>query len=130
MSNARTLLLCLVTFCGSAAFADMHPTSRSASAVEPNLFSGTSWVPDALPLSGHFAQLALLTPDILPPDFLPHRALPSAEPFDLPATVRLERFQRNGARFSRAFLPTRKRLRLAAQTKARARTPHAAFCRS
>ena len=86
MSNARTLLLCLVTFCGSAAFADMHPTSRSASAVEPNLFSGTSWVPDALPLSGHFAQLALLTPDILPPDFLPHRALPSAEPFDLPAT--------------------------------------------
>jgi predicted transglutaminase-like cysteine proteinase len=46
-------------------------------------------VPDALPPSGHFArpQLALLTPDILPPDFLPHRALPSAEPFDLPATL-------------------------------------------
>src|SRR6476661_6737350 len=89
MSNARTLLLCLVTFCCSAAFPDMHPISRSASAVESNLFSGTSWVPDALPPSGHFArpQLALLTPDILPPDFLPHRALPSAEPFDLPATL-------------------------------------------
>ena len=89
MSNVPTLLLCLVAFCCSAAFADMHPTSRSASAVEPNLFSGTSWVSDALPSSGHFArpQLALLTPDILPPDFLPHQALPSAEPFDLPAML-------------------------------------------
>jgi len=89
MSNARTLLLCLVAFCCSAASADMHPTSRSALTVEPNLFSGKRWVPDALPPSGHFArpQLALLTPDILPPDFLPHRALPSAEPFDLPATL-------------------------------------------
>jgi predicted transglutaminase-like cysteine proteinase len=28
----------------------------------------------------------LLTPDILSPDFLPYRALPSAEPFDLPPT--------------------------------------------
>jgi predicted transglutaminase-like cysteine proteinase len=37
--------------------------------------------------SGHFArpQLALLTPDILPPDLLPHRAVPATEPFDLPA---------------------------------------------
>jgi predicted transglutaminase-like cysteine proteinase len=37
--------------------------------------------------SGHFArpQLALVTPDILPPDLRPHRALPAAEPFDLPA---------------------------------------------
>jgi predicted transglutaminase-like cysteine proteinase len=89
MSNARALLLCLVAFCCRAAFADIHPTSRSASAVEPNLFSGTSWVSHALPPSGHFArsQLALLTPDILPPDFLPHHALPSAEPFDLPATL-------------------------------------------
>ena len=80
---------CLVAFCCSAAFANMHPTSRSASAVEPNLFSATSWMPDALPPSGHFArsQLALLTPDILPPNFLPHRALPSAEPFGLPATL-------------------------------------------
>ena len=88
MSNARTLLLCLVAFCCSAAFADLHPTSRSASAVERNLFSGTSWLPDALPPSGHFArpQLALFTADILPPNFLPHRALPSGEPFDLPAT--------------------------------------------
>ena len=88
MSNARTLLLCLVVFCCSAALADMHPTSQSASAVEPSLFSGTSWVSDALPPSGHFArpQLALLTPDILPPDFLPHQALPPAEPFGLPAT--------------------------------------------
>src|SRR4029077_20637161 len=88
MSNARTLLLCLVAFCCSAAFADMHPTSRSASAVEPNLFSATRWVPDALPPSGHFArpQLALLTPGILPPNFLPHRVLPSAEPFDLAVT--------------------------------------------
>ncbi|HET9686685.1 MAG TPA: transglutaminase-like cysteine peptidase [Pseudolabrys sp.] len=45
-------------------------------------------MPDALPPSGHFArpQLALLTPDILSPDFLPYRALPSAEPFDLPPT--------------------------------------------
>jgi predicted transglutaminase-like cysteine proteinase len=89
MSNARTLLLCLVAFCCSAALADIHPKSQSASAVEPSLFSGTSWVSDALPPSGHFArqQLALLTPDILPPDFLPHQALPSAEPFDLPATL-------------------------------------------
>ena len=88
MSNARTLLLCLVAFCCSAAFADLHPTSRSASAVERNLFSGPSWLPDALPPSGHFArpQLALFTADILPPNFLPHRALPSGEPFDLPAT--------------------------------------------
>ena len=87
MSSARTLLLCLVSFCCSAAFADMHPTSRSTSTVEPNLFSGTRWVPDALPPSGHFArpQLALLTPDILPPNFLLHRAFPSGEPFDLPA---------------------------------------------
>jgi predicted transglutaminase-like cysteine proteinase len=86
MSNAR--MLCLVAFCCSAAFADMHPTSRSASAFEPNLFSGTRWVPDALPQSGHFArpQLALLTPNILSPDFLLYRALPSAEPFDLPPT--------------------------------------------
>ena len=89
MSNARTLLLCLVAFCCSAAFADMHPTSRTSSTFEPNLFSGTSWVSDALPPSGHFArpQFALLTPDILPPDFRPHQALPSAEPFDLPATL-------------------------------------------
>ena len=66
MSNVPTLLLCLVAFCCSDAFANLHPTSRSASAVEPNLFSATSWMPDALPPSGHFArsQLALLTPDI------------------------------------------------------------------
>jgi len=78
----------LVAFGCSAAFPDMHPISRSASAVESNLFSGTSWVPDALPPSGHFArpQLALFTADILPPNFLPHRTLPSAEPFDLPVT--------------------------------------------
>ena len=93
MSNARTLLLCLVAFCCSAAFADMHPASRSVPAAEPNLFSSTSWVPDALLPSGHFArpQFASLTADILPPNFLPPnfpplRALPSAEPFDLPAT--------------------------------------------
>ena len=43
---------------------------------------------DALPSSGHFVrpQLALLTPEILPPDFRPHQALRAAEPFDLPAT--------------------------------------------
>jgi len=89
MSNARTLLLCLTAFCCSAAFADVHPTSRSSSAFEPSLFSGMRWVPDALLPLGHFArpQHALLTPDILPPDFLPHRALPSEEPFDLPATL-------------------------------------------
>ena len=89
MSNARTLLLCLVAFCCSAAFANSHPKSRLAAAVEPNIFSSNRWVPDALPPSGHFARprLALLTPDILPPDFLPHRVLPSAEPFDLPATL-------------------------------------------
>ena len=88
MSNARTLLLCLVAFCCSAALADIHPTGRSASAVEPNLFSGTRWAPDALSPSGHFArpQLALLTPNILPPELLPQRALPSAEPFGLPVT--------------------------------------------
>jgi predicted transglutaminase-like cysteine proteinase len=87
MSNTRRLLLCLVVFCCSAAFAAKHPTSPCASRVEPNLFSGTRWVPDALISSGHFArpQFALLTPDILPPDLLPHRALQSAEPFDLPA---------------------------------------------
>lgn len=87
MYNARTLILCLVGFCCSAAFANMHPTSRSGSAVELNLFSPKpSWVSDS-PL-GRFArpQLALLTPDILPGDFLPHRVLP-AEPFDLPATL-------------------------------------------
>src|SRR5262249_3645995 len=51
-------------------------------------FSGTRWAPDALPPSGHArAQLVLLTPDILPPNFLPHRALPSREPFDLPVTL-------------------------------------------
>jgi predicted transglutaminase-like cysteine proteinase len=89
MSNARTLLLCLIGFCCSAAFADIHPTSPSASTVEPNLFSSASLVSNALPPSGHFArpQLASLTPDILPPDFLPHKALPSTEPFDLPATL-------------------------------------------
>ena len=94
MINARTLLLCLVAFCGSAAFADMHPASRSGPAVEPNLFSGVSLVPDVVQPSGYFArpQFALLTADILPPNFLPanfppHRALPSAEPFDLPATL-------------------------------------------
>jgi len=83
MGNVRTPLLCLVAFCCSAGFAGIHPTSRSAPAVEPGLFSSTSWAP-----SGHFArpQFALLTADILPPDFLPHRALPPAEPFDLPAT--------------------------------------------
>ena len=88
MNNARTLLGCVVAFCCSAAFANMHPTSRSASAIEPNLFSSTRWVLDTLPPSDHFARpkLALLTPDILPPDFLPHRALLSAEPFDLPPT--------------------------------------------
>jgi predicted transglutaminase-like cysteine proteinase len=87
MRNARTLLLCLVVFCCSAAFADMHQTRRSASAVEPNLFSGTRWISDPMLPSGRFArpQLALLTPDILPPDFQPHRALPPTEPFDLPA---------------------------------------------
>ncbi|HMF27115.1 MAG TPA: transglutaminase-like cysteine peptidase [Pseudolabrys sp.] len=42
---------------------------------------------DALPTSGFArSQLVLLTPNILPPDLLPHRALPSAEPFDLSAT--------------------------------------------
>jgi len=89
MSNARTLLLCLVAFCCSAAFADLHPASRSASTVEPDLFSGKRWVPDALPPSSDFArpQLALLTPDILPPNFLPLRAFPPAEPFDLPAVA-------------------------------------------
>src|SRR5262245_6914788 len=88
MSNARTLLLCLVAFCCSTAFAGMHTTGRSVPAVEPNLFSGTRWVPDALPLSAHFARphLVLLTPDILPPDFLPHRTLPG-EPFDLPTSL-------------------------------------------
>ena len=88
MSNARTLICCVVAFCCSAAFANMHPTSRSVSAIEPNLFSSTRWVPDTLPPSDHFARpkLALLTPDILSPHFLPHRALPLAEPFDLPPT--------------------------------------------
>ena len=88
MSNVRTLLCCVVAFCCSAAFANMHPTSRSTSSFEPTLFSSTRWVPDTLRPSGHFArpQLALLTPDILSPDFLPHRALPSAEPFELPPT--------------------------------------------
>ena len=88
MSNARTLLCCVVAFCCSAAFANMHPTSRSTSAFEATLFSSTRWVPDTLRPSGHFArpQLALLTPNILSPDFLPHRTLPSAEPFDLPPT--------------------------------------------
>jgi predicted transglutaminase-like cysteine proteinase len=87
MRIARTLFLCLVVFCCSGAFADIPPTRRSAS-VEPNLFSGTRWISDPMLPSGHFAhpQLALLTPDILPPDFQPHRALPVAEPFDLPAT--------------------------------------------
>jgi predicted transglutaminase-like cysteine proteinase len=79
------LLFCFVAFCCSAAFTDTDPTSRSASAVEPNLFSGTGWVPDALSQSGR-PQLAWLTPDSLPPEILPQRALPSAEPFDLPAT--------------------------------------------
>jgi predicted transglutaminase-like cysteine proteinase len=89
MSNARTLLLCLVAFCCSAALADLHPTGQSVSAVEPNLFSGTRWVPDAPTSSGHFArsQLALLAPEILPPGFRPHRALSPAEPFDLPASL-------------------------------------------
>src|SRR5262245_20702461 len=88
MSNARTLLLCLVAFCGSAALANLYPTGQSVPAVEPNLFSGTRWVPDAPSPSGHFArpQLALLTPDILPPDFRPYPPLRPAEPFDLPAT--------------------------------------------
>ena len=86
MNNARKLLGCVVAFCCSAAFANMHPTSGSTSAFESTLFSSTRWVPDTLRPSGHFArpQLVLLTPDILPPDFRPHRALPSAEPFDLP----------------------------------------------
>src|SRR5215813_3933434 len=90
MCNARTLILCVVGFCCSAAFAGMHPTSRSAPAAGPNLFSPkTSWVSDAVPPLGHFArpQLALLTPDILPADFRPRRALPPTEPFDLPAAL-------------------------------------------
>jgi predicted transglutaminase-like cysteine proteinase len=89
MNNARTLLLCLVAFCCSAAFADKHPTGPSASVVERNLFSSASLVSNTLPPLGHFVrpQVTLLTPDILPPDFLPHQALPSAEPVDLPATL-------------------------------------------
>src|SRR5262249_44663312 len=91
MCNTRTLILflCVIGFCCSAAFANMHPTSTPASAVEPSLFSPpTSWVSDALPL-GQFGrpQLALLTPDILPADLLPHRALQPTEPFDLPAAL-------------------------------------------
>jgi len=86
MYNARTLILCVIGLCCTAAFADWHPTSRSASAVEPNLFSPrTSWAPPLGDLAQ--PQLGLLTPDILPGDFVPHRASSRTEPFDLSAAL-------------------------------------------
>ena len=131
MSNAR--MLCLVAFCCSAAFADMDPTSRSASAFEPNLFSGTRWVPDALPPSGHFArpQFALLTPDILSPDFLHYRALPSAEPFDLPPTrVPTEEISAKWRELQSRILADEKAIAACRSNESGSRRPHAAFWRS
>jgi predicted transglutaminase-like cysteine proteinase len=74
----------LGTFCCIAGLADIHPTSRSAAAAEPNggKASDTQLAPENK--SGDHArpQFAMLTPDIHL-----HRELPKTEPFDLPATI-------------------------------------------
>lgn len=75
----------LIAFCCSTAFADMHP-GQSYAAVEPNgdNASDAQSVPE-----NKSGDLAVPPVALLAPDMLTHSkdTLPSAEPFDLPATI-------------------------------------------
>ena len=121
MINARALLLCLVAFCCSAAFADIHPASgparqlsRTYSQARARCRTRCNHRAISRARSSH-CSLRIFCLRISPS---PHRALLSAEPFDLPATlVPTEEISANGASFSSAFLPTRRRSRLALKQK-------------
>ena len=80
----------LVAFCCGSAFADMHPTNPSSSAVEPigDTASDNQLSRENNPGGIVLPQLALLAPDISPRS---KTALPAAEPFSVLATVAVPR---------------------------------------
>ena len=77
---------CLIAFCCGNAFADMHPASPSASTIEPNGGAASDSQLSPQNKSGSLAlpKLASLAPEMLPNG---KSALPTAEPFDFPATI-------------------------------------------